>query len=220
MRPSRPARRSCRSSPVPSPEAGLSVSTTAKPSARFGRKKRLSRLAWNSSITASGTGRSRCRAQALHCSRGVVSHQPIHSTGRGSCSPWVYISRQGRRAWVASIITGLPAATASCNRCSIRARISSQGPCTAASPNSSARIASVESTKAGSSPSPCSRGASSWARVVLPLPGGPISRWQRRVLVLIDPSCIGFSPIATSSCEAPCRRSQDLSPDVGAAAKD
>ena len=37
----------------------------------------------------------------------------------------------------------------------------------------------MESTTAGSSPGPVSRGASALARVVLPLAGWPISRWQR-----------------------------------------
>jgi len=53
-----------------------------------------------------------------------------------------------------------------------------QGPCAAASPNTSARIASVESARAGGSPGAVSRGARVLARVVLPLAGGPISRWQ------------------------------------------
>ena len=77
------------------------------------------------------------------------------------------------------MITGMLAATASISRCCSRCWISIQGPCTAASPNTSARIASVESTRAGGSPGAMSKGARVLARVVLPLAGGPISRWQR-----------------------------------------
>lgn len=57
--------------------------------------------------------------------------------------------------------------------------MSIQGPWTAASPNTSARIASVESTRAGGAPGAVSRGARVLANVDLPLAGGPISRWQR-----------------------------------------
>jgi hypothetical protein len=48
------------------------------------------------------------------------------------------------------------------------------------------RIASVESTRAGGSPGAVSKGARVLARVVLPLAGGPISRWQRSGAVVAE----------------------------------
>jgi len=57
-----------------------------------------------------------------------------------------------------------------------RCWIDGQGPCTAASPKTSARIASVESARAGGSPGAVSKGARNLARVVLPLAGGKEAR--------------------------------------------
>ncbi len=127
-------------------------------------------------ITGVGTGRSRLAFQRRHVLSGVNSHQPIHSTGRGRARCWVIASRQGRSAWVASTITGMPAATAPISRSCSRCWIDGQGPCTAGSPNTSARIASVESTTAGCPSGPAIKGARARAVVVLPLAGGPISR--------------------------------------------
>ena len=70
--------------------------------------------------------------------------------------------------------------------------MSIQGPCTAASPNTSVRIASVESTRAGGSPGAVSKGARVLARVVLPLAGGPISRWQRSGAAVAEGKEVGL----------------------------
>ena len=57
---------------------------------------------------------------------GVRNHQPNHSTGAGSSNRWVSASRQGRCAWVASISTDCPAATAC--RIPSCSSVSSSGP--------------------------------------------------------------------------------------------
>ena len=63
---------------------------------------------------------------------------------------------------------------------------------TAASPKTSAQIASVESTSAGGSPGAVSRGARVLARVVLPLAGGPFSRWQRSGAAVAEGKEVGL----------------------------
>ena len=79
-------------------------------------------------ITGTGTGRSRFSFQRRQVLTGVKCHQPIHSTGLGKASCWVIASRQGRWAWVASTITGMPAATAPISRSCSRCWIDGQGP--------------------------------------------------------------------------------------------
>jgi hypothetical protein len=63
---------------------------------------------------------------------------------------------------------------------------------TAASPKTSARIASVESTSADGSPGAVSRGARVLARVVLPLAGGPFSRWKRSGAAVAEGKEVGL----------------------------